>query len=393
MTKKGRIINLELLYSYEENDDLIELLRQRAFADIDKAIYDGCNSIIALMMCDGFLYRNNDRFYDFLKELDTIRSEKNIDDFVLITGMVGEYQKELDRRNISFKIIQYDQTLNMVYHSYKNKLSNLPQWNAESNKFLFLTGVPSRTNRIGLLYKIYRENLLTQSVYSFFPPWTDNDKLLCRKILDFLDDDQYSDLIEKLPSKVDDLYDLGKEYTTANGKQIIDKKLHETDWFKDVSKIDASIFTNTVLSVISEGCVFPPGDDYRFLTEKTWRTVCNNHPFLFAGHTDMYDYMKARGLRDVSNYVKIKEYGSIKDENERYEALVENIDSFLRNFRQHKDEISADIKHNHQVFLEGAEKNSQIIEFLKRQYSIDDNEIEYWFFRANFIPYVQVHID
>jgi hypothetical protein len=139
--------------------------------------------------------------------------------------------------------------------------------------------------------------------------------------------------------------------------------------------------------------VFPPGDDYRFLTEKTWRTVCNNHPFLFAGHTDMYDYMKARGLRDVSNYVKIKEYGSIKDENERYEALVENIDSFLRNFRQHKDEISADIKHNHRIFLEGAEKNSQIIEFLKREYSIDNDEIEYWFFRANFIPYVQVHID
>ena len=389
--RKGKIVNLELFYSCDSTDDLLELLQRRVFADIDIASKEGYDSLIALMMCDGFLYKNNEKFYNFLKTLDKKCREKNIKEVVLVPGMVSNYQEELEKRSIPFKIIPFDHTLDIVYQSYKNK--DIPDWNYNSKKYLFLTGVPSRKNRIGLLYKMHEHKLLDRSIYSFFPPWTENDANICRSLLHFLNDNQYYETIEKLKNNIDDLYDQGKEYTTSNGKEIIEKKLHETEWFQDVSYINSKVFKNTCLSVISEGCVFPPGNDYNFLTEKTWRAVCNNHPFLFAGETAMYSYLKERGLRDISNYVKFSKYGNIEDENRRYDLLVKNIADFLDNFHKYKVNIIKDIDHNRQVFLRSVEKNYQTVEFLKRTYCLDDGEVAYWFFQKNFVPYTKVYIE
>ena len=120
--RKGKIVNLELFYSCDSTDDLLELLQRRVFADIDIASKEGYDSLIALMMCDGFLYKNNEKFYNFLKTLDKKCREKNIKEVVLVPGMVSNYQEELEKRSIPFKIIPFDHTLDIVYQSYKNKM-------------------------------------------------------------------------------------------------------------------------------------------------------------------------------------------------------------------------------------------------------------------------------
>ena len=70
MEFKGRCINFELWFIEEETQDLTRIyttLEALIKQDIDKAVQDGCNTIIGLLLYEGFLYKNTDEFYALLK--------------------------------------------------------------------------------------------------------------------------------------------------------------------------------------------------------------------------------------------------------------------------------------------------------------------------------------
>ncbi len=114
------------------------------------------------------------------KYQDTTQNLKNL---YLIAGICEQYQQELNKRNLGYQILFWDYSVGCVWESYKDRLDQVLPWNSSAGRFLFLTGVPSRPNRIGLLSKFYDKKLLSKGSWSFFPPWTDEDKTWCREHL------------------------------------------------------------------------------------------------------------------------------------------------------------------------------------------------------------------
>lgn len=314
---------------------------------IDLACSQGYTSIIGLLLADGFLYNDYNDIVEYTKS-------KGVD-IKIIAGM--SYKNSLD-----CEVIEFNFNLHTVYNSYKNAtLSNY----TSSNKFLFLGGVPDRLNRIGLLHKIYKKDLLKYGEWSFFAPWTEEQEKYCKAF--FTSNDEYKEFISFVERKIDNLYDNSKHYGTD---------FAVTDWTNNSSWIDPTIFKNAGLSVISEG---HPGDDNTnsaFLTEKTYRVFVQGHPFLFAGNPSMFEYIKELGFKTFENYFPHTDYATVTNENERLDLLVDNLSYFVYN----KSDYSKDVEYNRNHFFNLAKQNCKIL----RTLDADKKEIDFYFDRKGF---------
>lgn len=378
---KGRCINFELWYTDEDDQDLnrIYLTLERLIKqDIDTAITEGCNAVIGLLLYEGFLYKDHKEYYDLLKRVYDYGTQKGIKKFVLVCGIVWNYQDKLIEHGLDYTIIPFDYSANAMWVSYQYK--QLPNWNSNANKFLFLGGVANRPNRIKLLAKFYDLGLLDSkaAIWSFFPPYTSEDKISCRQLLSNYNDIQYKDFIQYASKAVDDKYATAQTYSRASGKEWKEKKYLETDFFKDPNFIDQQIYIESSISVISEGHVYPPAHDYRFLTEKTWRAVINKHPFILADCTQRKEFAKQQGL-DLFEDLFIDGYSDI-----HLDGVVSNVKHFLKEKDNNKELIKEKINNNYMAFLNVINNNEQTLKDLQQTFSLQDSEITSWFRQKSF---------
>jgi hypothetical protein len=382
---KAPLINFELWYTNDDAQDqhkIYSTLEHLIYKDIDRAI--PIDTIFGLLLCEGFLYRNNEDFYALLSRVERYAKSKGVKKLYLIAGICEQYQQELDERNLDYTIIFWDYSVGCVWESYKNRLDQTLPWNPYANKFLFLTGVPSRPNRIGLLSKFYDKKLLSSSMWSFFPPWTDEDKQWCRNHLTKYSDIEYDEFINFCDQSVDDLYKDAKEYSRLTGKQWAEGSIKDKNFIKDPNWIDPDIFWNSNLSVISEGHVYPPANDSKFLTEKTWRAVVNKHPILLADSTDRYVYLQGMGLKTIDKYLSVPNYAYFDNYDLRMDAVTVNVEYFLNHATEHQEEIEKDIDHNFLRFLKIVKENEVTLKWLNTDFLITEDEIKKWFRQSGF---------
>lgn len=340
---KSKIINFEMLHLSEQDR------RHRIIDQLETAKLHGFDTVYGLMLIDGFLYRNPELFPVNI----TIK---------LIAGMCEDNSH-----------LYFDYNHRMVFNSFKNK--QLPSWSNNGQQFLFLGGVPSRPNRINLLSKFYDANLLNTAVWTFFPPWTDDDKIWCRNSLSHYTEEKYSKFLNDCNKRIDDRYELSKNYSRVSREEWDKQDTYNQPWVKDLAWMDPQIFSDTVLSVISEGNAYPPATNFKFLTEKTWRAIAMRHPFVFAGYPEQFDYAKSLGLRTFEEYMLIKDYASIQDEDNRLDAVVSNTQYFLENYKNNQDKICADIEHNYNVYMRIGEEQDKFLADLP----VSQDEKSYWF--------------
>lgn len=340
---KSKIINFEMLHLSEDE-------RQTRIMDqLEKAKLQGVDAVYGLMLMDGFLYRKPESF-----PVDI--------DVKIIAGMCE------DKNHLYFN---YNHR--MVYNSFKN--AKLPNWSGNGQCFLFLGGVPSRVNRINLLSKFYDANLLGTALWTFFPPWTEEDKQWCRNALSHYTEETYLKFLKDCDYQIDDRYESSKDYSRVSRKEWDEQDTYNRPWVKDLAWIDPQIFVDTVLSIVSEGNAYPPATNFKFLTEKTWRAIAMKHPFIFAGYPEQFNYAKSLGLRTFEEYMLIKDYATIEDEDKRLEAVVANTKYFLENYKNYKDKIYNDIEHNYNVYMKIAEEQNTFLDKLP----ISEDEKSYWF--------------
>jgi len=345
---KGKIINFEILH-VDEQERYRHIIKQ-----LECAKEQGYNIAYGLLLMDGFLYRDPETF-----PVDI--------EVKLIAGMC-EHPDHL----------YFNYYHSIVYHSFKN--IQLPSWNSNSESFLFLGGVPSRINRIKLLGKFYDKKMLDNSIWTFFPPWVDSDKEWCRNAMSHYTDKQYSKFLEDCDRRVDDIYEKSKNYSKTSRQEWDTQDTYNQPWINNLAWIDPCVFVDTALSVISEGNAYDPATNYKFLTEKTWRAIAMKHPFVFAGYPEQFNYIKSFGLRTFEEYMLIKDYAFIQNEEDRLDAVVVNTKYFLENYKQHKEEIQQDIEHNYNVFISIAEQERVFL----RNLAISDSERSYWFEQTGF---------
>jgi hypothetical protein len=334
-----KIVNLETFWVPEE--EKYNLLKQE--------IGDS-KHVLGLMLADGFIHNNPGTLIEQLsKELD----------LVIVPGLAGT--------NTSYsKTIPFNFNLHTTYNSYKEK--DTYKWNSSSNKFLFLGGVPDRLNRIGLLNKFRKVGLLDHAVWTFFKPWTEVQEDWCRSYTC-----DYDELL-KLCRSIDTIYDTSKHYGTSPSAN---------EWTKNTGWIDPTIFHNTVLSIVSEG-VQQDDISSKYLTEKTYRVFVQRHPFLHASNPEMFDYIKELGFKTFEDYMLIKDYAYLPDEDDRLNAIVENTKYFLENFKMYEDNIRQDTDYNYKLFFQLAKENINILNKIQDTYNIDQTEIDKWFNQKGF---------
>jgi hypothetical protein len=341
---KSVLVNFEVFFKPEEEHYDIIMSR----------IPDDCIFVIGLLLADGLLYKNK-LFFDMYERIKAAHPNKH---FQLMTGMCGNKST-----------IEFDFNLNETYLSYKDVMTSL--WNPTANKFLFMGGVPNRENRIVLLDKFYQAGLLEQAEWSFFKPWTDEQRVWCRNALSHYTDAEYDTFLDTCERKLDDVYADSKEYGTAPEKKTF-------DWCKDPAWVDPSIYNNTMLSVISEGLPHDLSLNTAFMTEKMWRVFAQQHPFILSGTKDMMDYIKRLGFKTFEEYMRIPDY--VED----LDAIVENTKGFLEDYSKFEQQIKADCRYNYTRFHLLGQLNREHLTWLKNYHSIDQESIDYWFNQKGF---------
>lgn len=374
---KSRIINFEWKcdynYSTPENFDKIKIkLIQK---EIKQALDDGCDTIIGLHLMDGFL-EPKCRYKEFIRLLNTIKTYAygfGIKKIILISG----HDDNLDNCPFDYYFLDFD--LRMLINSYP-EIDQLPKFNSNNSKFLFLTGNPIRPNRIGLLSKYYDTGLLSDAEWSFFSPWTPEDQIWCREHLKHYSDEKYEKFLNDCERSFDERYHTGKPYYgsyTSNDAPVIWYDVVKTDWAQLPTHIDSSVYGQTLFSVISEGPNYW-AEDYDFITEKTWRTFLHQHPFIFAGHPDQFRYIKKLGFKTFEDYLLIKDYAYIDKENDRLDAIVQNTEYWLKNLKNHLEEIKKDVEYNYQLFFEYSNQQTEFLNFLHKDLNVPLEEIKYY---------------
>ncbi len=370
---KGKIVNFEWLrdgnhYSFDE----FELIKyERITQELASAAAQGCNLVIGIYLMDGFLPFESSYFVDHINEIRKIGRKQGIERIIILSGH-GEHIQGLD------DYVFLDYTLRMTYNAYKD--SPEQSWNPDSYDFLLLGGSPSRPNRIGLFSKFYDKKLFDNAVWTFFAPWADNDKTYCRNYLRHYNDSQYDAFIKfcdrSLDNKYTDVKPFLGDYTNA-GTDISFYDIVEKEWTKNIAYIEPLVFQQTCVSVITEGPNYW-NDRNSFITEKTWRTIMLNHPFIFAGHPDQFRYLKLQGFKTFDDFMLIKDYAYIEDEDERLDAIVTNTEYFIANKNSCINEIQKDIEYNSIRLKEIINKQNRFLDDLENQFSISREDINYY---------------
>lgn len=369
--KKGRIINFEWLCDYNRwsPDEFQPIAIKLIKKDIAKAVEDNCNVIIGVYLLDGFLYQSHrhTQFVDLLNEIIDYATNLSIEKIIIISGQ-GEF---IDTLPVDHYFIDYN--TRMIYNSYPISPSVVT-----GDKFLFLTGMPNRPNRIGLLSKFYDAGLLENAKWSFFAPWTDLDKEWCRQHLSHYTDTQYDTFLKDCEHSFDSKFETAKPFYGTNNANT-DIQAHDmaqTEWCKSPTYIDSTVFNDTWFSIISEGPNYW-ADENRFVTEKLWRAVLHKQPFILAGRPEQYQYLKSLGYRTFEEYLLISNYGTIDDEDKRLDAVVVNTKHWIEN--KHLYNMQPDIEYNYQLLLKEFADKNKLLSHLETDYNIPKSEIDFYF--------------
>lgn len=209
-------------------------------------------------------------------------------------------------------------------------------WQPDNKNFLFLTGKPNKFNRIRLLNKLYKKNLLSKCTWSLFVDrhtWETS-----RNLLPEMSDHEFAKFVKYHNRTVDGIT-----------VQHNDQNSNHYDGYP----YDQAVYANASFRLISETArVRQP-----IITEKTRITIGNNLPFIMAGYKNNLQYLKKTGYRTFENYLPLPHYDSIEDDEERINCVVKNVEFWCENIHSQQKLILNDITHNRNLQVQHIKQN------------------------------------
>ena len=220
-------------------------------------------------------------------------------------------------------------------------------WSPTNNKFLFLTGVPTRINRVRLLYKLKTAGMIDHCQWSLFPS-LDNDFVLTRihRYLPELSTVELKNFLIEHANNPDNV----SVDTSGIGNFLSDGRLQNNCRFdhNDATSYDSKLYSGTDFSLISE--TYFRDTEQPWITEKTWRAIQNCHPFIIAGDTNSSCYIHRYRFLSFEKYLAFPDYDTISDSEQRLDAVVENVKYWSANIKKHKDDIEKRVMYNKNRF-------------------------------------------
>jgi hypothetical protein len=232
---------------------------------------------------------------------------------------------------INFKnIIEYDSVL--IRAAYYEDISGCnTEFNADATKFLYLPGKPYKIHRIRPLLYLYQQGLLNDNCeWSLCLP--ESIKPIVYQYVPELNQDEYGVFASAVTKSLDNInVALGSDSYHYNGFPI-----------------DFSLYSATKCSLISETYFNEPLRS-RFITEKTWRTISNKHPFVLLGQKEMYDYLESLGIDTFQYAVKHKKDSLIGDDETIIKKCMENIIYMLHDYPD-SEKLLASTRSNYETY-------------------------------------------
>jgi hypothetical protein len=306
---------------------------------IDQAVEQGEPVTILGSLLWEAHYPVTENFVLFLEEI----KKRQLPVFLFFNFMLNNKDSELVKKvvDMGIVIIYIDFFFWRVYQEIIVKQTNKTnsQWNANADKFLFLTGKPNKINRVGLLWKFYKKDLLKHAIWSLYVQDKDREatlKTLANQGVALDVANQFIDEYQWIPDNADIIFwpDGGSHYGGI--------------------PYDDTLYANVKFRVISETS-FQSGNRAElkkpWLTEKTWLTIVNCCPFIIAGEQRSLDYLESLGFRTFKKYLELTDYNNLQGQDTRINAIVTNAASWLTN-SELVGEIRHDIEHNYNHFIQ-----------------------------------------
>jgi hypothetical protein len=239
-------------------------------------------------------------------------------------------------------VVYYEFSILRTYFEiYVRKTNNINlEWNPSADEFLFLTGKPASLQRAGLLSKFWKNNLLDCAQWSSFIDEENFDN--CCAFIDKEDQAPFKSWLNAQWSSPDD---------------VCPPKMNGSMHYRGFP-FDPALFKNTAFRVVSETSM---KNNNPVLTEKTYTTILNRHPFIIAGDYGSLQELKNNGFRTYENYMLIQDYDTIESPQDRLVAIIENTKHFLSTFKLNTDAIKEDTEYNFQAFHKSVKENEQIL--------------------------------
>jgi hypothetical protein len=214
------------------------------------------------------------------------------------------------------------------------------EWNHDSNKFLFIFGKLQKPHRIRLLYKLHKRQLLDNCIWSLRKP-TNEIYDIAKKLIPELSNSEFDDFINSHISEPDNIV-LGASSNFNYGGFPYDKSLFSSTLFR--------LSPECYISRTNEKDTVP------WITEKTWITILNNHPFIIPGENGILRYLEDMGFKTFNDYLPVQ-YDTLPTVEGKLDAYVDNTEYLLLNHKNHTNEIKEDITHNFTNFVKLVKEN------------------------------------
>ena len=293
-----------------------------------------------------------------------IATDESWKDF-LINGFIKDIGLEYNNPNVvlvvdHLTISQTDLIINFGnIKVYDSQLMKVASWEDEitpntnialdTDKFLFLMGKSYKRHRIGFLYKLYKQNIISQCEYSY--------KFGNRSI---------SGITRKFLPEISKTEFLKFQNDTVRDLDNAEFLFGTTGSHYQGLPVDVNLYKNTSFSIISES-VCANGEPW-FLSEKTWRTIANRHMFLPLFDTPTFEYLESIGINTFQDILPIKKEKFISDVDVIIDNTIQNIRYLLSNIHLHKQYITDAVEHNYAVYRNKVDAHRSIFDIRYEEY-------------------------
>jgi len=131
---------------------------------------------------------------------------------------------------------------------------------------------------------------------------------------------------------------------------------------------------HVLLEVVSEGSFESSKPSVIHISEKIWKPIMNNTPFIVAGDTGYLNKLEQRGYKTFKKYLKYPQYNDIADLESKMNMIVQNIKYWFddKTYIKFETEIRNDIQHNFEQYNKDVQKNLDILNNLNNKFGLDN---------------------
>lgn len=229
------------------------------------------------------------------------------------------------------------------------------RWNNNSNKFLFFTGKPNRSHRIGTMYKFYKENYFDKMNWSFFmfDEMRDEAKAQLRQCFDVTDED-FDEFVK----------------ASLNDPERINELYTETQHYDGIP-YNFRNYDNALFSVVTEtgyNPLFGPEYNAVWITEKTWKPIINHLPFIvISSDNNFVKKLRDYGFSTFDYLYNSDEYDSMRYMNFKVPMFFEQVSSMYDNIKRNKQRVQEDVHHNYNLIKTIHDEQMNMLESVIRK--------------------------